>query len=128
MIQPGRDWTSTEILRKKTVPLHTYLLANDGYQMNFHDAVLHTLQLDWSSRQLRCLVGPVSTEHLLMDVVFDEVRHVKIDALLPWGPSKWINQMDVRSSPEGNIYLMEIQSGDVIEIHAGDMVISPHLG
>ena len=111
----------------KTVPLHTYPLANDGYQMKFHDAMLHTLQLDWSKKVLTCLVEPVSPERLLMDVAFENVRHVKIDALHPWGASRAINQLDMKSTPEGNVYFMEIQSGDVIEIHAGDMAVTQHL-
>ena len=106
---------------------HTHPLTDGGYQMKFHDAVLHSLQFDWSERRLVCLVLPVSTEHVLMEVVFDDVRHVKMDALHPWGPSRSINRLDIKSTPEGTVYVMEIQSGDVIEIHASSMVTSPHV-
>jgi hypothetical protein len=96
--------------------------------MNFHDAVLHSLQFDWSGRKLVCLVSPVSLERVLMNVVFDDVRHVKMDTLHPWGRSGSINGLEVRETSEGMVYDMEIQSGDVIEIHAGGMMVSPRVG
>jgi hypothetical protein len=96
--------------------------------VSFHDAVLHSLQFVWSERGLVCLVSQVSREHALMDVVFDDVRHVKMDALHPWGPNSYINRLDATETDESMVYLMEIQSGDVVEIHAGSMVVSSHLG
>ena len=83
-----------------------------------HDATLIRLCLDWRQRTCTAEINAVvstqldTVSHLLM---WAGVREARIPQDEPWGPSVYINAARFEAP---NLYLIEMQSGDLIAITA----------
>ena len=83
-----------------------------------HDAVLEDLCVDWVSRTCTAevsafvdgLTHPIQTRK----IIWTKIQEVLIPLRAPWGHSNQINF----AREEGGVYLIEMQSGDVIRIVA----------
>lgn len=91
--------------------------------VDLHDATLLSLSFDWSKKELRCLVRPVSLSSQEICIVFGDVELVKIPASHPWGMSSSINSSIQRKVASGVAINIEMQSGDTIEVVAASVGI-----
>ena len=84
----------------------------------FHDWTLRSLHLDWrEATATLVLVGPASSAHTLNA---KDVSLLQVPLENPWGKSVSINAVRYANSPHEDVQALEIemQSGDVIRIHA----------
>jgi hypothetical protein len=90
-----------------------------------HDAVLHELRVDWSGRTctiyVRAFLSP-EREAEPCRIRCSSLRSITVPHRAPWGESLHINGQ--RRAPDGR-YLIEVQSGDVIEIDAELLELLP---
>lgn len=90
-----------------------------------HDAVLYEIRLEWDLRTCAILVAAFvdrdkpAQRHTLR---FTEVTSAVVPHAEPWGPSVFINQQSLGAD---GTYLIEVQSGDVIAIHAAAVTFEP---
>ena len=87
-------------------------------EVNLHDAVLYYLRSDWRERTCEIFVAVfIEPGKTAVSCVIRAhgVRAVLMPHHAPWGDSVSIN--DQRWTPEGRC-IIEMQSGDVIEIEA----------
>src|SRR4051812_22165622 len=78
-----------------------------------HDASLDSLTVDWNAKSCVIQVRVVGGQpHSLS---FRDVSNVSIPHKQPWGPSGFINAL---AENRGH-FLIEMQSGDTIEVVAG---------
>ena len=83
-----------------------------------HDGTLHEVRFDWRERVCRILVSAFidpSRDAERRVLVFSGVTSLRVPRNDPWGRSSFINR--TYFGPDGE-YLIEVQSGDVIEIRA----------
>jgi len=108
----------------------TQLSSNPNEDISFdeaylHDAVLGEIRVDWQHRTCAIFlsvfldVGKAAVPCVLRG---RSVRSITIPHHAPWGDSVFINSRS--RSAEGR-YLIEVQSGDVIEIDADSLQLSP---
>jgi hypothetical protein len=87
-----------------------------------HDAVLHTVQLDWQNGSIRLeLHAFVNAGEPAVPVVLraEQVTLFSCPRQNAWGPSKYVNAARTRSLDAGRTRLeLELQSGDVLELEA----------
>jgi hypothetical protein len=105
--------------------------ASDGFastpfdRLPLHDAVFYELRIDWEARRCELFVaafvvnGDRARPHVL---AFTGVTRVVIPSEAPWGPSVFVN--DLRLGEDG-AFLIEVQSGDIIEIRAEAFSFAP---
>lgn len=90
-----------------------------------HDGIFDEVRVNWSDRTAVLLVRLflVQGERARRcEIRCTSVRAIRVPHRDPWGPSVFIN--DHERSPEG-LYLIEMQSGDVIEIEADQVELIP---
>lgn len=90
-----------------------------------HDGILDEIRIDWSARTLTMLVRLfLSRDRDAQRCILrcSELRAVNVPRRSPWGESTFINGQ--RRAPDGG-YLIEMQSGDVINIDAGVVELVP---
>jgi hypothetical protein len=85
-----------------------------------HDAVLHSVRIEWKVGE--CILDLAAffepgQEAEPCQLVFRGIRNVTIPRAEPWGPSIFINKI---LQPSSNVFQVEMQSGDVLEIVAVD--------
>jgi hypothetical protein len=85
-----------------------------------HDAVLHSLQLDWQAGSIRLeLHAFVNAGEPAVPVVLraEQVTLLTCPRRNAWGPSKYVNAVRTYPLDTGGVRLqLEMQSGDVIEL------------
>jgi hypothetical protein len=79
-----------------------------------HDAVVKSACMDWTSGELRIVLGPIGPEELVV-LSFRDVSMLQIPRAMPWGPSSSVNSARTAGSSS---YELELQSGDTWQIDA----------
>ncbi len=95
------------------------------YLPKFHDATLKHVDLQWETAtvSLTLKVGPHESD---IEIVRAQgVTDLHCPRQLPWGRSNSVNEATVNSSPTGKKLILEMQSGDVIEIHCAEVALEP---
>jgi hypothetical protein len=89
-----------------------------------HDAQLATIAVDWSGKraQLRIRHGWPST---WSDLTLSGLRTISVTTLDEWGPSVHIHRINLEPADAATRFLIEMQSGDVINIVAGSIELLP---
>jgi hypothetical protein len=82
--------------------------------LDFHDAVLVSIDFTWAQQRCSLLLHPVSPSRISRRLVFEGVTLFRAPQEMPWGPSVSINTL---TFVDDNVRI-EMQSGDVIEIVA----------
>lgn len=90
-------------------------------QDDFHDAVLVDLNFNWLDRSLTCALRRVSENPITEHAIFFDVRKIMITSSHPWGRSSSVNSLRKILLDDGLNFIIEMQSGDSIEIHASKM-------
>ena len=92
----------------------------------FHDAVLKSIVFQWEIRMLELDLLPVGVGS---SVIFrlEGVSKFSVPSEAPWGDSSSVNSIKCDSYGEKLRILVEVQSGDVIEIicEKFDFISSP---
>ena len=87
-------------------------------ELPLHDASLGHIDLDWTARTLRIELAVFfkrDADAVSSTLTFTGVQHVSIPHRDPWGPSVFVN---TKTFTPPDLYTIEVQSGDLIEIHA----------
>ncbi len=93
-------------------------------KLPLHDAVLHTIQVDWAARS--CVLTLDTSEADNCQLVFAGVTELVLPRHEPWGPSASINSL---ASGDPTNFTIEMQSGDVLSIDATSWQFIPgHAG
>ena len=79
-----------------------------------HDALVKSAALEWTSGELRVVLGPIGPDELVV-LSFREVSNIEIPRTQPWGRSASINAARTVSPAT---YELELQSGDVWRVNA----------
>lgn len=90
---------------------------------NFHDATLLNLSFSWAESELRCVIKPVSITGGIVNVTFSGVGEVTIPATHPWGMSSSVNSWTRDDQGSESVFIIEMQSGDVIRVTAKEMTV-----
>jgi hypothetical protein len=88
-----------------------------------HDAVLRELVVDWKARICRAYLSvPFEPGKYAVPcvVVWSGVTHLNVPMRHPWGSSVFVNTLRIGSDGE---YLLEMQSGDLVEIKAASALL-----
>lgn len=83
-----------------------------------HDAVLHTIQLDWAARTAWIRISPIVAEGSDVEyqvIQINDLRSAVLPLFAPWGSSVFINECRVL---EPGTLEVEMQSGDVLKFIA----------
>ena len=85
-----------------------------------HDATLQNIHFDWPAGviSLHLQVGPAASDFGVLRA--EGVTSFKCPRLMPWGPSDSVNNAHMETVSDGELLAVEMQSGDLIEIHCGD--------
>lgn len=84
-----------------------------------HEALVSTVVIDYNSKKITINVKALSPESLLpvhCSICWEDYRTVSLPRMEPWGPSNSINSQ----RRLGNIFEIEMQSGDTIRIEANE--------
>lgn len=84
--------------------------------LNLHDAVLVALEYTWHSKVLLLKGVLCRSGSDAVILRFNGVDNFRVPHAEDWGPSSSVN----RFWQEGSTYMLEMQSGDVISINAGN--------
>lgn len=94
---------------------------------DLHDATLDGLSLDWETGLLRFTIRLESYQVTQLELHAVELKHLSCPRREEWGKSSYINE--VRGPVvvnQGSVRLeVEMQSGDVIEIEAREVLLLP---
>jgi hypothetical protein len=99
----------------------TNKLLNAGEQFSslpLHDAILHELRLNW---QQGICIATISAfmqpeQHAInKQIIWYKVTETSLSHHSPWGESQYINAAHFKPP---NIFILEMQSGDKIQISA----------
>lgn len=88
--------------------------------IDLHDATLLAVQVDWEDGTCTAEIRHGTAGSCVLR--FSAVSHLTLPRKQGWGPSVSINSFSRASS---GLYEIEMQSGDVIEIEAADVVLIP---
>jgi hypothetical protein len=102
-----------------------YCCMSDFEHWPLHDAVLYEIRLEWKARTCDILVAAFvdrDQRAQRQTLHFTEVTSAVVPHADPWGPSVFINK---QSQGADGAYLIEVQSGDVIAIHAAAVTFEP---
>ncbi|HET7171861.1 MAG TPA: hypothetical protein VFI18_09525 [Gaiellales bacterium] len=100
---------------------------------NLHDAILHTVVIDWETAVARCnlnvwfgspLADP-SAEMLPITVTLTGLKGATIPRGEPWGPSIYVNSGELRKDEGAVEFWLEMQSGDEIVVRAAAAEVTP---
>ena len=88
---------------------------------NLHDATLKSVNFDW----VRGVVQLAFKTDVAFSSVIEasEVTELKCPRLSPWGPSSSVNSVAHATLAYGHYMTVEMQSGDVLEIHCGKVSV-----
>lgn len=78
-----------------------------------HDATLKFVQLEWTSGVLRY---EFNTAEGAVTLHVDGVTLLNCPRVMPWGPSRSVNTVSVQADSDGVQLLVEMQSGDLLEV------------
>jgi len=87
-------------------------------ELPLHDSSLGRIDLDWAARTLRIELTVFykrDADAVPSMLTFSGVQYVSIPHRDPWGPSVFVNR---KTFTPPDLYRIEVQSGDTIEIHA----------
>ena len=100
-------------------------MTTDERWGSLHDATLETLEVRWASGEVLLRVRTGDAEQPYRVVVASSVRRVECDRQMPWGFSVSINEVRGPTPAGGDAACVEIemQSGDVIRIEAGEFSV-----
>jgi hypothetical protein len=85
-----------------------------------HDWVLVSINLSWASAKVE--IEFVDSESKRRKMVAEDLSFINIPRRSPWGGSVSVNEVSRETVEENRVRLLiEIQSGDVIELEAGSI-------
>ena len=83
-----------------------------------HDWVLVSINLIWASATVE--IEFLDSESKIKKMVAEDLSFIKIPKSSPWGESVSVNEVSRETVEQNRVRLLiEIQSGDVIELEAG---------
>jgi len=91
--------------------------ATNFGSLPLHDAILKELRVDWSARTCVAEIDAFvdrKKDAQPRKLVWQKVSKISVPHEEPWGPSVFINAV----RQEENCYIVEMQSGDQLRIHA----------
>jgi hypothetical protein len=90
---------------------------------DLHDATLKSVNFEWETAiaRLRFKTGVAVSEVAVVEA--EGVTSLECPRLLPWGPSNSVNTTAVEELADGQLLTVEMQSGDVLEIHCRGVVL-----
>ena len=97
-------------------------------ELPLHDAALGRIILEWAARTLRIELAVFYKRDagaVPSTLTFTGVQHVSIPHRDPWGPSVFVN---TKTFTPPDLYTIEVQSGDLIEVHADGFKLAPAEG
>ena len=89
---------------------------------DLHDATLLSLLVDWASGELRFKVVIGRPEKMEVQLVARGMTSLKCPRAFPWGRSISVNSVTLNRAADKSLFLVEMQSGDVIEASVDDVV------
>lgn len=91
---------------------------------NLHDATVESLTIDWGKKEARVHIrrGWPSEDETL---VFHGLARFSTTRVDEWGPSNCILRMTEHPREHGCGFVIEIQSGDILDIEAADAALMP---
>lgn len=94
------------------------MTTTDLDMLPLHDATLATVTIDWPRRSCTLvftLVHDLGQRPSRGELTFVGLRRVSLPFEEPWGPS---NSVNGASTPEPGVFIIELQSGDRLELLA----------
>ena len=88
-----------------------------------HDATLTGLEVDWGSGDFRCNFRVDMGERKNVRLLARGLTSLKCPRQFPWGRSVSVNQARANKLENEVVLVIEMQSGDVIEAHMGEMTL-----
>ena len=89
-----------------------------SHEMNFYDATLLTVVIDWSAGTAAVHLRVAEAEEPVA-IVADGLRELRLPRAQSWGPTSAVNSLDVTPTR----LTIEMQSGDTIVIDAESVVV-----
>lgn len=86
-----------------------------------HDWTLVSLNIDWEKSTL--VIKFLNNNSLPVDIIFNKVKFVNIPKWDGWGESVNVNKFNLKDDATYKIIEIEMQSGDIINIIANDVVM-----
>ena len=86
-----------------------------------HDWTLVSLNIDWEESTL--VIKFLNNNSLPVDIIFNKIKFVNIPKWDEWGESVSVNQFNLKDDTKYKYIEIEMQSGDVINIIANDVVM-----
>ena len=81
----------------------------------FHDASLLKISLDWVSGEVDFILKLSSCAEIGVVIRVYGCAMVEISRKMPWGESVSVNKIIIEVCAEGHQFVIEMQSGDIIE-------------
>lgn len=88
-----------------------------------HDATLVSLEVDWIKGELRCNFKISIGGKTDAQILAHGLRSLDCPRLHPWGRSISVNDVRVEKMDHEVLLVIEMQSGDVIEATAQDLIL-----
>lgn len=89
-----------------------------------HDASLLAIEVKWDSGELRCSLGVMKEERRTACLFAQGMKSLNCPRQFPWGRSVSINSVRSEEIEKGIRLIIEMQSGDVIEVHADKVILT----
>ena len=86
-----------------------------------HDWTLVSLNIDWEKSTL--VIKFLNNNSLPVDIIFNKVKFVNIPKWDEWGESVSVNKFNLKDDATYKYIEIEMQSGDIINIIANDVVM-----
>jgi hypothetical protein len=90
---------------------------------DLHDATLKSVHFEWENARALLTFKIAVAAHAVTVVEAEGVTILKCPRLLPWGPSSSVNSTALETLVDGQSLIVEMQSGDVIEIRCREVAI-----
>jgi len=86
---------------------------------DLHDAVLDKIEFDWKEGSLSFSLKVGSPAAARVQIIADQVSHFNCPREYPWGESASINAIGSKQDTGATVLIIEMQSGDTLEIKCG---------
>lgn len=90
---------------------------------NFHDAVFIGMKCTWKAGITSLYFKLNEGEGRVIEVQLKKSEAVTLTQLNPWGESIYVNRLNINNDSERCQLWIQMQSGDVIIISAGEICI-----
>jgi hypothetical protein len=90
---------------------------------DLHDATLKGVNFGWEAGvvHLTFKVGIAASDLAVVEA--EGVTCLKCPRLYPWGPSSSVNAAAIEELADGRLLTVEMQSGDVLEVHCRGVAV-----